>query len=602
MALRGMPLETLSLAGLPITSIEALRGMPLRQLDFFGCEKVTDFSPLTTLVRLETLNLPAHFAQLALVQKLRSLTRLGSGDFGAGIASFEKVPSVATFMGAYGQRLGLQSKLAPRLEHLRQRLRQAGARESQVAAVALGGDGLMDLDLTGVALDDLAALAGLPVRRLVIKATGISDLTPLRGMPLVALDASNTRVTDLTPLAACPSLSVLDLSQTSVTDLRALAALKLNRLALSGTAVQDVAPLLRMPLQALYFDGTKVEDLSPMARCTTMESITISRTALDPGPLRKLPVLLRISYAWDSENRQPAQSAAEFWAEYDATPNRREIDTKLNTALAKLRLLGGWTDERCEKQADGTYKFDLSELKLDHLSLLSDLPVSILNISKTEVTRLGPIATCPLRELYAKDCSIIDLAVLGRLPLERLEFTQSGPSDLRHLRGLKLRALIVYEKTGPSLNPDLSPLKGMPLEQFCAYGFSEISSLRPLEGAPISDLRIAGNPISDLKPLRKMPLTRLDLASTHVSDLSPLRNVRSRGSISSGPTSAMSLPWLTATPWRISSCRAPRRGSGKLRKLAKLKRIGFEWTSEDNKAPSLTAEEFWAEFDKQKKP
>ncbi len=94
--------------------------MPLRRLDLFGCLQVGDLAPLATLAALETLNLPAHFTDLALVQKLPSLQRLGSGDFGTGAAAFDKVPAVAAFLAAHGQRLALQNKLAPRLELLRQ--------------------------------------------------------------------------------------------------------------------------------------------------------------------------------------------------------------------------------------------------------------------------------------------------------------------------------------------------------------------------------------------------------------------------------------------------------------------------------------------------
>jgi len=597
--LRGMPLETLSAAGLPITSIDALRGMPLRRLDFFDCKGVTDFSALATLSNLKALNVPAHFGDLVLVQKLRSLERLGSGDFGASPASFDKMPTVATFISAYGQRLSLQRNLAPRLEQLRETLRKLGMPEDKVAMVALGGNGFLDLDLTAVPIDNLLALAGLPVRRLVIKGTKISDLTPLGGMPLLSLDASNSLVENLAPLAACPSLTVLDVSRTRVSDLRALSALKLNRLAMSATAVRELTPLQYMPLRALYFDETKVEDLRPLARCTTLESVTISRTSRDASPLRKLPALARISYSWDYGNAQPYQSASEFWTEYDATVVSREGDTRMNAALAKLRLLSGWSEERCERQPDGTYKLNLSEMKLEHLRDISDSPVSILNIRETGLTRLGPIANCPIRELYAEGCIITDLAVLGRLPLVRLELTQDGPSDLRHLRGLRLRALTLHMKSGPPINPDLSPLKGMPLEKFVAYGFIQISSLKSLEGAPLSDLRIPGSGVSDLKPLRKMPLTQLDLGATRVTDISPVRESPLKR-IDLRRTNVRDVSPL-ADCKTLESVLLPRDAKGieKLRSLANLKRIAFEWTSDDDNTPALTAEQFWADFDQQ---
>ena len=600
-ALRGMPLQTLSLAGLPIASIDVLGGMPLRRLDLFGCHQLSDLSPLTTLGRLETLNLPAHFTDLALIQKLRSIKRLGSGDFGAGVAAFDKVPPVAAFLAAYTQRLTLQTKLAPRLEQLRQTLRQLGAPESSVATVALTGDGFIDLDLTALPIENLSVLSGLPVRRLIIKFTKISDLTPLRSMPLTALDASNTVLKDLAPLAACLSLTALDISQTRVVDLRPLAGLKLERLALSHTAVQDLSPLQRMPLRSLFFDGTKVEDLNPAATCAALENITISRTARDLGLLRRLPALLRISGTRDFRSGQPSQSAAEFWAEYDATGKTREADAKLQSILAKFQTLSGWGDERCQRQPDGTYKLDLSALKIEDLTPLRDLPISILNISATGVTRLGPIVNCPIRELHAKDCLISDLPLLGRLPIERLTLTHDGPGEFRHLRGLRLRSLTVHAYSSTPLIADLGPLKNMPLEQFGAHGFFDVANLDALGGAPISDLRIPGAAIKDIGPLRRMPLTVLSLGATRVSDVSVLRGL---------PLVRVDLVRTNVRDVSpLADCKAletivlPRGAKGieTLRNLPKLKRIAFEWTTDDNHAPALTAEEFWAEFDKQKK-
>jgi Leucine-rich repeat (LRR) protein len=600
--LQGMPLETLSLNGLPVQSIEVLRGMPLQRLDLFGCQQLTNFAALKTLTRLDTLNVPAHFTDLALAQNLRSLKRLGSGDFGGGRAAFEKVPNVAGFIAAYGNRLALQARFAPRLEQLRNTLRQLGAADTVVAAVALGADGFLDLDLTGVPLDNLLVLNGLPIRRLVIKGTKVADLTPLRGMPLVTLDASSTLVTDLAPLATCPTLQVLDVSQTGVANLRPISTLRLTRLVLAHTPVRDLAPLLRMPLRTLRLDDTAVEDLRPLATCTALESVTLSRRARDPSPLRKLSSLLRVSNDWDTRNGQPTRSAAEFWAEYDSSGSARELDAKLNAMLAKFRLLTGWREDRCEKIYGNAYKLDLSELNISDLSPLRDLPIAILNISRTAVTRLGPIVNCPIRELSAYDCVLADPAILGRLPLERLEFSQDGPSDLQHLRGLKLLSLTVHFKPGRPFTPDLSALKGMPLETFYAYGFSELVSLRPLEGAPIARLRIPGAGVKDLGPLRKMPLAELDVSSTQITDISPLQGL---------PLTYLNLMYTKVRDVSVlADCKSlsdlvlPRdaKGIDRLRQLPNLKHISVEQRSDDDNAPSLTAEEFWAEFGGKAKP
>ncbi len=467
--------------------------------------------------------------------------------------------------------------------------------------MAVSGDGFLDLDLTALPLQDLSVLSGLPVRRLVIKGTKVSDLAPLRGMPLTLLDASNTPIKDLAALAACPALVTLDVSQTGVSDLRPLAALRLDRLVISKTAVQDLAPLQRMPLRVLHCDETKVEDVRSLATCLALESATISRTVRDPNPLRKMPALLRLSMTRDSQSGQPSQSVKEFWLDYDSGGKTRETETKLNAALAKLRPLSGWKEERFQKQTDGTYKFDLSGLVLGDLALLRDLPISFLNISDSGVTRSAPKVDCPIREFYARGCPITDLIVLGKLPLEQLEMVATGPGDLQHLRGLKLRSINVHPGLTTRMMIDLSPLRGMPLEKFSALGFDTLV-LKPLEGAPITELSLNSSRIKDLLPVRHMPLTVILLGGAEVSDISPLRNLPLvRIDLIRSNVRDVS-PLAECKALESIGLPAGARGVEALRKLPNVKRISFEWVAGKSGPPSLTAEEFWAQFDKQKKP
>ncbi|MEP6672330.1 MAG: hypothetical protein ABJF10_24410, partial [Chthoniobacter sp.] len=600
--LQGMPLATLNLAGTPITSLEALRGLPLRRLDCFGCPQLTDFSPLTTLPALETLNLPTQFTDLALLQKIRTLQRLGSGDFGTGTAAFDKVPTVAAFLAARGQQLALLSRLAPRLEQLRQTLRQLGAPESSITAVSVGVDGFMDLDLTALPLDNLAVLSGLPIRRLVIKSTKISDLTPLRGLPLTTLEASDTAIKDLTPLAACPTLLSLDVSQTSVTDLRPLAALKkLDRLAISRTAVRDLAPLQHLLLRELYFDDTKVEEVFLLATCPALTSITIPGALRDPNPLRRMPALQRISNTRDPVRGLPTQSTAEFWASYDAGGKTREAEEKMKPILARLRSLDGWTEDRFQKLPDGTYRLNLSRLPVAEVTFLRDLPISNLDLSYTSVTRIGPLAGCPMRQFNGDKLAIADLSVLSRWPLERLEFSPTASGDAKVLHGLsKLRYLDMENWTGYYLPLDLGPLRGLPLEFFKCSALAGLS-FKPLEGAPLKELILLNcETVGDLQPLRKMPLTTLVMEGTRVSDIASLRALPLT-IINLKNSQMRDVAWLAGCN-TLENIILPRNAIGidKLRNLPNQKRIGFEAKTLHD--PGQSAGDFWAEFDKSKKP
>ncbi|HSI12883.1 MAG TPA: protein kinase [Chthoniobacter sp.] len=598
--LAGMPLSTLNLANTQIGSIETLRGMPLRRLDCFGCGQLTDFTPLATLTALETLNLPAQFTDLVLLQKLPSLQRLGSGDFGTGMAAFDKVPSVAAFLAARGQQLALQNKLAPRLDKLRQTLRQLGAPASKLAAVTVGVDGFMDLDFTALPLENLSVLSGLPIRRLIIKGTKVSDLTALRGLPLTTLEASDTPIKDLTPLAGCTALTALDLSHTAIVDLRALTGLKLDRLLISQTAVQELAPLMRMPLRTLYFDETQVEDLLPLTTCTALQSVALSGKVRDPSLLRRLPALARLSSKRNASTGEPTQSAAEFWAQAQSGSKFRDTQAALETALAKMRTLEGWTDKAFNKEPDGTYRFNLVGVTVDDLSPLRDLPISVLDITRTPVTRLGPVANCPIRVLYMQECAITDLAVLGRLPLEKVQMTVRGPGDLQYLRGKKLVYLLA-DAVGATSTLDLSPLKGMPLEYFHTQNIAGMS-LKPLEGAPLKELDLEVCELRDLSPLRHLPLTRLTMNGLRCPDISALKYL---------PLTHLDLLSAEITDVSVlAECKAlevvglPRnvRGIEKLRQLPNLKRITYEWKGGLDSKERPTAAEFWAQFDKAKKP
>ena len=143
-------------------------------------------------------------------------------------------------------------------------------------------------------------------------------MSPLRDAPLRILECTWTPISDLSPLASCTTLRELRIGDTKVADLHPLAKLRLERLAAYNTAVSDVAPLAGMPLKLLLLDRTKVRDLRPLLECPDLEEATIPDTAENVEVLRHHPKLKRLSYQWDILLDAPAQTTAEFWAEYDA--------------------------------------------------------------------------------------------------------------------------------------------------------------------------------------------------------------------------------------------------------------------------------------------
>jgi serine/threonine protein kinase len=71
--LRGLPLESLSLAGTPVTDLSPLQGAPLKELDLRNCKKLTNFSPVLTLPKLERLSCDVVPKELAALRESKTL-------------------------------------------------------------------------------------------------------------------------------------------------------------------------------------------------------------------------------------------------------------------------------------------------------------------------------------------------------------------------------------------------------------------------------------------------------------------------------------------------------------------------------------------------
>ena len=149
----------------------------------------------------------------------------------------------------------------------------AGLGDGRLAARELPAD-LRRLDLSGNALTDLSALAGLHgLESLDVSDNAVSDLAPLRGLTeLRRLDLAGNRIADLAPLADLPGLEVLLLDGNRVSDVGALTHLGgVENLGLSGNRVADLSPLADLwSLRRLDLGGNPALDLSPVGDLETL--------------------------------------------------------------------------------------------------------------------------------------------------------------------------------------------------------------------------------------------------------------------------------------------------------------------------------------------
>ncbi len=119
-----------------------------------------------------------------------------------------------------------------------------------------------------------------------------------------------------------------------------------------------------------------------------------------------------------------------------------------------------WNDARLSRHDDGTFELDLSDLALPDLSMLRDLPISVLNIARAGVSDLSPLAALPLTKLDCSENSISDLSPLQSRPLRQASFDSTRVADLAPLKGMALEALSLRDCPVT----DLEVLRGMPLE------------------------------------------------------------------------------------------------------------------------------------------
>ena len=89
-------------------------------------------------------------------------------------------------------------------------------------------------------------------------------------------------------------------------------------------------------------------------------------------------------------------------------------------------------------------------------------------------------------------------------------FSTDNVTDISPVRALAGLKSLACAGSGPDKGKlaDLSPLEGTPLSSLRVY-CTQVSNLSPLRGMPLTTLHCNGTPVSDLSPLKGMPLTDL---------------------------------------------------------------------------------------------
>ena len=238
--LRGLRLQSLTIANTLATDLEPLKGMPLVYLN---CSS-------TWVVSLKPLEgMPLKDLQCR------------------GTAIIDLSPLRGMPLTSLGCSLSPVSDLGP-----------------------LKGMGLKELSIHETNVTDLTPLKGMNLEKLRVGVTKIKDLGALKGMQLESLDCGRTPVSDLAPLKGM-SLTCLNISETKVTDLGPLKGLKLTNLAIAGTKVTDLTPLKGMPLTSLACSVTPVSDLNLLKGMPLKELFVHETKVTDLRPLEGMKLI-----------------------------------------------------------------------------------------------------------------------------------------------------------------------------------------------------------------------------------------------------------------------------------------------------------------------
>ncbi len=295
---------------------------------------------------------------------------------------------------------------------------------------------------------------------------------------------------------------------------------------------------------------------------------------------------------------------------------RKEAERVALESRVRTHLLNaGITVRRLAVDLEGKCTLDVSNSAIVDLDVLSNLPVTELDISETAVSNLSPLAGMQLTRLRAYGCSTIScLSPLKGMPLEVIEIGKTAVDDLSPLTGMQLRWVYVQKTRVIDISPlkgmpitriilddcaisDLAPLQGMPIEhincirtpvsdisalagmpiEWLRFEHSQVTNISALQGMPLKWIHLESNPIRDIAPLRGVgPLDSLGLSDTLITDLSPLRGVSIDGYFNLERT-----PVKDISPLADCGITSVYLGGTEVRDLSPLAALHLEWLTFD---------------------
>jgi len=307
--LRGLPLQSLSLAQTSVKSLEPLRGMQLKSLRIRLCP-VSDLSPLRDMKTLEELWVRgtdvkdlAPIRDLALRKldiaetKVFDLRPVSSMPLEWLDISQTQVKDIGVLAGKPVSELNIAGTKLFNFTVLKNLpLRRLNCNGTQFRELGLlRGTTVRELDMGNTPISDISVLQDMPLTYLSIEGTPVKDFSVLATMPLRQLNLRATKIGSLNVLKNLP-LEWLDISETQISDLSPLAGMSLKFIALNNTRVRDLSVLAGMPLRHASLLGIPPKCLEPLRKSSIRSIVVDDPTGEVRSILRAMPELEEVNW------------------------------------------------------------------------------------------------------------------------------------------------------------------------------------------------------------------------------------------------------------------------------------------------------------------
>jgi serine/threonine protein kinase/Leucine-rich repeat (LRR) protein len=284
----------LNISGSSVDSLDTIAQMPLRHLDISNTS-LRDLKALTSTKSLQWLNLDN-----SRVTDIEALEGHPIAYFSAENTKIRKIDALKT--------------AAPLTESLN--LARTFVRDLS----PIQGKRIPQINFFKCRMDDISALANMPLSFLDLREAPVSDISVLEGMPLDTALLRDTKISDIQPLKGAPLRDELDISGTKVTDLSPIAGAPLKSLHLTRCPIASLQPIAGMPLRVLRVDQTPTDpDLNPVWECQELEYLAVTFPGRFIRSLRQLPNIKKMTYSLPNDDwEKDAKSKAAFWRDFDA--------------------------------------------------------------------------------------------------------------------------------------------------------------------------------------------------------------------------------------------------------------------------------------------